>query len=121
MKTATGLTLVAIGAILAFAVNAHPRFLNLQVAGWVIILTGLAGMVVPRRGYGWLRRRVVVRRGARGRVSRVEETRQPPYVLNPGPLPEGESAVADTAEPGGPAAGRSRAPESETVEEYFEE
>ena len=33
MKTATGLTLVAIGAILAFAVKAHPSFLNLQVAG----------------------------------------------------------------------------------------
>lgn len=87
----------------------------------MIILTGLAGNFVPRRGYGGLRRRVVVRRGPRGRVSRVEETRQPPYVLNPGPPPEGESAVADTAEPGGPAAGTSRAPESETVEEYLEE
>lgn len=121
MKTATGLTLIAIGAILAFAVNAHPRVLNLQVTGWVIILTGLAWIFVPRRGSGWLRRRVVVRRGPRGRVSTVEETRRPPYMLNPGPPPGGESAVADTAEPGGPAAGRSRAPESETVEEYFEE
>jgi len=121
MKTATGLTLVAIGAILAFAVNAHPRLLNLQVAGWVIILTGLAWIFVPRRGSGWLRRRVVVRRGPRGRVSRVEETRQPPYVLNPGPPPEGKSAVADNAESGGPADRGSRAPESETVEEYFEE
>jgi hypothetical protein len=119
MKTATGLTLVAVGAILAFAVHAHPRLLNLQVAGWVIILTGLAGIFVPRRGYGWLRRRVVVRKGPRGRVSRVEETRQPPYVLNPGP--EWESAVAYTAESGGPAAGTSQAPESETVEEYLEE
>jgi hypothetical protein len=62
MRTATGLALVAIGAILAFAVTAHPSFLNLQVAGWVIMLTGVAGMAIPRRGYGWLRRRVVVRR-----------------------------------------------------------
>src|ERR1700704_4045951 len=61
MKTATGLALVAIGAILAFAVNAHPRVLNVQAAGWVLILIGLAGMFVPRRGYGWLRRRMVVR------------------------------------------------------------
>jgi hypothetical protein len=121
MKTATGLTLMAIGAILAFAVNAHPRVLNLQVTGWVIILTGLAWIFVPRRGSGWMRRRVVIRRGQQGRVSTVEETRRPPYMLNPGPPPEGESAVADTGEPGGPAAGRSRAPESETVEEYFEE
>jgi hypothetical protein len=61
MKTATGLALVAIGAILAFAVNAHPHVLNVQAAGWVLILIGLAGMFVPRRGYGWLRRRMVVR------------------------------------------------------------
>ena len=61
MKTATGLALVAIGAILAFAVNAHPRVLNVQVVGWVLILIGLAGMFVPRRGYGWLRKRMVVR------------------------------------------------------------
>jgi hypothetical protein len=61
MKTATGLALVAIGAILAFAVNAHPHVLNVQAVGWVLILIGLAGMFVPRRGYGWLRRRMVVR------------------------------------------------------------
>lgn len=61
MKTATGLALVAIGAILAFAVTGHPGWLNVQAAGWVLILVGLAGMFVPRRGYGWLKRRVVRR------------------------------------------------------------
>ena len=61
MKTATGLALVAVGAILAFAVTGHPGWLNVQAAGWVLILVGLAGMFVPRRGYGWLRRRVVRR------------------------------------------------------------
>ncbi len=61
MKTATGLALVAIGAILAFAVNGHPAWLNVQVVGWVLIIIGLAGMFVPRRGYGWLRKRIVVR------------------------------------------------------------
>lgn len=62
MKTATGLTAIAVGAILAFAVNGHPWFLNLQVVGWIIMLLGAAGLAMPRRGYGWLRRRVVVRR-----------------------------------------------------------
>jgi hypothetical protein len=74
MKTATGLTAIAVGAVLAFAVNGHPWFLNLQVVGWIIMLLGAAGLVMPRRGYGWLRRRVVVTRpGAMGRrpVSRV--------------------------------------------------
>jgi membrane protease YdiL (CAAX protease family) len=61
MKTATGLALVAVGAILAFAVTGHPGWLNVQAAGWVLILVGLAGMFVPRRGYGWLKRRVVRR------------------------------------------------------------
>jgi hypothetical protein len=87
MRTATGLTLIAVGAILAFAVRGHPSWLNIQVVGWVIILTGVAGMAIPRRGYGWLRRRMVLRRGPGGQpvVDRVEEKRYPPYImLNPG-------------------------------------
>ena len=61
MKTATGLAIIAVGAILAFAVTGHPGWLNVQAAGWVLILVGLAGMFIPRRGYGWLRRQVVRR------------------------------------------------------------
>jgi hypothetical protein len=97
MRTASGLMLVALGAILAFAVRGHPSFLNIQVAGWVIMLTGVAGMLMPRRGYGWLRRRMVLRRGPSGRpvVGRVEEAHYPPYVmLNPG-TNAGPAVVAD--------------------------
>ena len=65
MKSATALTLIAIGAIFAFAVHGHPRFLNFQVLGWVLILTAIAGLVIPRRGRGWLRRTVLVREGSR--------------------------------------------------------
>jgi Domain of unknown function (DUF6458) len=75
MKTGAGLGLIAVGAILAFAVTAHPSGLNLQAAGWVLIVIGVAGMFVPRRGYGWLRRRMVIprrsvvsRNGARAAV-----------------------------------------------------
>src|SRR5262249_58318942 len=88
MRTATGLTLVAIGAILAFAVKGHPWFLNIQIVGWIIILTGITGMVIPRRGYGWLRRRMVLRRGPPGRpvVHHIEEKQYPPSgAPNPGP------------------------------------
>src|SRR5262249_5877368 len=87
MRTATGLSLIAFGAILAFAVQGHPSWLNIQVVGWIIMLTGVVGMAIPRRGYGWLRRRMVLRRGPGGRpvVDRVEEKRYPPYImLNPG-------------------------------------
>ena len=55
MKTAIALTFVAIGAILAFAVNAHLASLDLQVAAGILILTGAAGAIIPRSG-SWLRR-----------------------------------------------------------------
>jgi hypothetical protein len=87
MRTASCLTLIAIGAIFAFAVTAHPSFLNLQIAGVVIMATGVAGLLLPRRNQpGWLRRRTILRRGPRGRVvGEIDETRLPPYVmLNPG-------------------------------------
>jgi hypothetical protein len=69
MKTAPGLALVAIGAILAFAITGHPGWLNVQAVGWVLMLVGLASMFIPRRGYGWLRRRMVVRRPAASRAA----------------------------------------------------
>jgi hypothetical protein len=86
MRTASCLTLIAIGAIFTFAVTAHPSFLNLQIAGVVIMATGVAGLLLRRRNQpGWLRRRTILRGGPRGRVvGEVDETRLPPYVmLNP--------------------------------------
>ena len=70
MKTATGLALLAVGAILTFAVKAAIPGVNLQVAGLIIMLTGAAGLFVPARAPGWLRRRIVLR-GPHGPV--VEE------------------------------------------------
>ena len=108
MKKATGLTLIAIGAILTFAVTTSPSFLNLQVAGVVIMATGVAGLFLPKPSQGWLRRRTVLRRGARGPVvGAVDEQRYPPYVmLNPGADPDqgnghqpGDLTAADAAEP----------------------
>ena len=60
MKTATSLALVAIGAILAFAISRSPSWLNFQVVGWVLMVTGAIGAVLPRRGTGWLRRSTIV-------------------------------------------------------------
>lgn len=114
MRPATCLAVVAVGAIFAFAVRAHPSGLNLQVAGLVLIVVGVAGFLLPGRGSDWLRRRVVVHRGPRGQVVEhvADETHYPSYVmLNPEALhdvqPEGppEDEPADT----------------EVVEEYREE
>jgi hypothetical protein len=110
MRTATGLALIAIGAIFTFAVTASPSFLNLQIAGVVIMATGVAGLFLRRPAQGWLRRRTVLRRGAGGPVvGRVDEKRYPPYVmLNPSADPgrfdtnghqPGDLTAAETVEP----------------------
>jgi hypothetical protein len=147
MKTATGLTLIAIGAILTFAVTAHPSFLNLQVAGVVIMAVGVAGIVLRKPAQGWLRRRTILRRGTGGPVvGQVDERRYPPYVmLNPGAADQGQAngrqpgdLTADAAAEPAPAdettpipdlpeedlvaerPGR-REPAAEVVDEYIEE
>jgi hypothetical protein len=85
MRTATGLTLLAVGAIFTFAITASPSWLNLQIVGVVLMATGAAGLFMPGKAQGWLRRRMIVRRGPRGPViSEVDET-LPPYIsINPG-------------------------------------
>ena len=83
MRTGIGLTFVCAGAILAFAVTTNTSVFNLHTAGWVIMLIGLIGLLLPRRTYGWLGRRLLVRRTYPG--GRVEEVAVPPYIArNPG-------------------------------------
>jgi hypothetical protein len=131
MRTASCLTLIAIGAIFTFAVTAHPSFLNLQIAGVVIMATGVAGLLIPRRNQpGWLRRRTVLRRGPRGPVvSRVDETRLPPYVmLNPAASPResngaqpGDLTTPDPAAETIPDLPAESVMEEDVAEEYIEE
>jgi hypothetical protein len=138
MRTATGLALIAIGAIFAFAVTASPSFLNLQVAGWILILTGVAGLFVPRRGYGWMRRVVRRPRGdaveANGGARRFKDTRwfrrnalADPRLETPEDAMMERTVAADGMPDTLPPAAAERAvpggaaPAEETVEEYFEE
>jgi hypothetical protein len=140
MKTAPALALIAAGAILALAVHAHLRFFQFQIAGWVIMLTGIAGLVIPRRGYRWVRRVARRPRAAAGtdrdrRLRRVTRRpraaagadgagrmpigwtfrRRPNPVLVTAPLPD--------PPPGEAADGTAPGPDlpSETVEEFFGE
>ncbi len=87
MKSATALTILAVGAVFAFAVTAHPSFLNLQVVGWVLMLTGIVGLVIPRRGRGWLRRSVLVK-GSPDFTDEAADARRRPIA----PLEPAESA-----------------------------
>ena len=76
MRTGIGLMFVCAGAILAFAVTTNTSVFNLHTAGWVIMLIGVLGLVLPRRTYGWLSRRLV-RRTYPG--ARVDEIAAAPY------------------------------------------
>ena len=85
MKTGIGLAFICVGAILAFAVTTNTSVFNLHTAGWVIMLVGVIGLLLPRRTYGWLGRRVLVRRTRGYPGTQVEEIAVPPYVArNPG-------------------------------------
>jgi hypothetical protein len=139
MKTASCLTLLAVGAILTFAVTSSPSFLNLQVAGVVIMATGICGLFLRKPAQGWLRRRTVLHDARRQVVGHVDETRYPPYVmLNPGAEPEethtrqpGDLTATEAADPGSEtvpdlsaeatANGRAAPVADEVVEEYIEE
>jgi len=83
MKIGSSLALICVGAILAFAVTANTSVFNLHTAGWVIMLIGVIGLLLPGRTAGWLGRRLLVRRTYPG--GRVEQIPVPPYVArNPG-------------------------------------
>src|SRR3984957_8942329 len=73
MKTGAGLALICVGAILAFAVTGNTSFFNIHTAGWVLMLVGVIGLLLPGRTYGWLGGRLLARRpypdGRAGRVS----------------------------------------------------
>jgi hypothetical protein len=109
MKTATGLTLLVIGAILAFAVTTNTSVFNLHVAGYVIMLAGLAGLFIPRKEYSRLSRRLVQRRTRAwptGTVVDTQETEIPPYVVeNPGTAREDLGLPAVPSIPPDPTVG----------------
>jgi hypothetical protein len=131
VKTAPSLTLIAIGAIFTFAITTSPNWLNLQTVGVILMATGAAALLLPRRTQGWLRRRMVVRRGSKGPVvAEVAET-LPPYIsINPGATADGREQpgipvertviVPNTPESGTPADG-ARPVSTEILDEYVEE
>jgi hypothetical protein len=140
MKTASALTLVAVGAILAFAVTAQPPFFSFHIAGWVLMIIGVAGAVIPRRGYGWLRRRVVLTAPGGRRQELDFRPRRYSRLLVPGGLIAGrriptrgarvgsstvetepvvsEPVVSETVETGPVVTGTV---ESDTIEQYLED
>jgi len=105
MKTGMGLALIAIGAILAFAVTTNTSVFNLHTAGYVLIIIGILGIAIPRRGYGWVGRRMFVRQTSWRPGRRVEEVNYPNYDVSENPpsarvrasLPAGASGNPEAA------------------------
>ena len=135
MKTGMGLVLIGAGAILAFAVNANTSAFNWNIAGWVLIIVGVLGLVIPRRGSGWVGRRLFVRRARWRPGNRVEEVVYPSYVNRnpantrvqaglpaPGALgtPEAAAHIDATRDPSTQTTGL-RPGETEIVEDVYED
>jgi uncharacterized protein DUF6458 len=101
MGLPVSLILIAVGAILAFAVNQDPNpSVDIDVVGWVLMLVGLAGLLLSlllweRLGpgyWGWHRGYPADgpppgRAGYPRRRTVVEEEEAPPPPGPPGPPP----------------------------------
>ncbi len=59
MRLGTGIVLLALGAILAFAVRVQLSGLDLQVVGWILMLAGALGVLLEVAVWAPRRRRVV--------------------------------------------------------------
>jgi hypothetical protein len=100
MGIGVGLLLIAVGAILTWAVTADVRGVNIHVVGVILMIVGLVGLLLDLlwwhswHGPGYARRRTYVE-GAprrygyypRRRATVVEEEPPPPPGPPPGPPP----------------------------------
>jgi hypothetical protein len=121
MKTATSLTVIAIGAILAFAVTSSPSFLNLQAVGWILILTGVIGLLLGQRSRDWFRRTIIVRNGPVAARTRRRSTRSIAAGLPAAPASPAPSATPAAAPPApAPAAPPAGSEASYTETSYTE-
>jgi hypothetical protein len=126
MKTGAGLAVIAVGAILAFAIKGSPSWLNIHIAGWVILIAGIAGLVLPRRTYGWLGRRMQVRRSYPSQAPVQPYATRPPGIEAPrGPRPtllaEDEGGPAQEHTVYRPAPGTPVPGSTEVIEDLYEQ
>ncbi|MBM0257869.1 DUF6458 family protein [Micromonospora sp. 4G55] len=73
MGIGTSIFLLAVGAILTFALDASVGGVNLDVVGWILMAAGLLGLVMT--ALVWGRRRQVVATTEPVEYRRVEERR----------------------------------------------
>lgn len=60
MGIGAAILLIAIGAILAFAVHVHVAGIDITVVGWILMIVGVVGLVLTLTIWApWRRRRPV--------------------------------------------------------------
>ncbi|HEY3187328.1 MAG TPA: DUF6458 family protein [Solirubrobacteraceae bacterium] len=64
MGIGASIFLIAVGAILTFALNVSIGALDLDVVGWILMAAGVLGLVLTAIVWGPRRRAVVTRRSA---------------------------------------------------------
>ena len=65
--------LIAVGAILTFALNVRVGIVDIDVVGWILMAAGVVGLIVTMSIWGGRRRSVVTTEPTT--VRRVEERR----------------------------------------------
>ncbi|TYC24619.1 DUF6458 family protein [Micromonospora sp. MP36] len=73
MGIGTSIFLIAVGAILAFALDANIGGVSLDVVGWILMAAGVLGLIMTTLVWG--RRREVVTTAEPVEYRRVEERR----------------------------------------------
>jgi hypothetical protein len=112
MRTSTGLTVTAVGAILLLAVHIPVPWLSLKIAGLIIMATGLAGLRIPQEVGGWLRHNQDRVMETFDPVSDADDTPRVPLdsLLDPsaapGPVPSAGLGSVPSAGPGSVPAAR---------------
>lgn len=59
MRLGTGIVLIALGAILAFAVNVQLSGIDIRIVGWILMVVGVIGVLLELAVWAPRRRRVV--------------------------------------------------------------
>jgi hypothetical protein len=77
MGIGVSIFLIAVGAVLAFAVSAEVSGLDIQVVGWILLAVGAVGVLLSLLFWsswgGWGRREVVEERPGSRRETVVRE------------------------------------------------
>ncbi|HZM79290.1 MAG TPA: DUF6458 family protein [Candidatus Limnocylindrales bacterium] len=77
MGIGASILLIAIGAILTFALNVQVGWLDLDVVGWVMMLAGAVGLIFTVLIWGPRHRRTMVTRDTVDSVDPMDRTVEP--------------------------------------------